>query len=64
MAAVKFANMALVALVFAVIAVAATAQVEAPAPSPTNPASSVTPSFLSAAVGAVAALVFGSSLRI
>ncbi|KAL3746832.1 hypothetical protein ACJRO7_015730 [Eucalyptus globulus] len=63
MAAVKFANVAAVALLVAAMAVAATAQ-EAPAPSPVSPASSVTPSILSAGVAAVAALVFGSALRI
>ncbi|XP_030471919.2 transcription initiation factor IIB-2-like [Syzygium oleosum] len=52
MAAVKFANMAVVAFVLALIALAVTAQVEALPLSLTSLASSVSPSILSAGVEA------------
>ncbi|KAI6700540.1 hypothetical protein NL676_014864 [Syzygium grande] len=58
MAAVKFANMAVVAFVLIPMVLAVTAQVEPLAPSPTSLASSVSPSILFARAAAFTALVF------
>ncbi|KAL0736081.1 hypothetical protein Bca4012_012291 [Brassica carinata] len=55
---------ALVAVIVSVVATVASAQVEAPAPSPTSGSGAFSPSIVSAGVAAVAALVFGSALRI
>lgn len=46
------------------VLVAVISAADAPAPSPTSPAVAVSPSFVAGVVGAVAALAFGSSLRI
>ncbi|XLS63236.1 hypothetical protein HN51_017464 [Arachis hypogaea] len=54
---------ALSMLVIAAVVSVATAA-EAPAPSPTSPATAVSPSFAAVFVAAVAALAFGSGLRI
>ncbi|CAH8281845.1 unnamed protein product [Eruca vesicaria subsp. sativa] len=51
-------------VIVSVVATVASAQVEAPAPSPTSGSGAFSPSFVSAGVAAVAALVFGSALRI
>ncbi|KAF3963749.1 hypothetical protein ACB098_01G011500 [Castanea mollissima] len=58
------AHMALLFITALSLIGAARAQVEAPAPSPTSPAAAIAPSVASALFAAVAALVFGSSLRI
>ncbi|KAG2300558.1 hypothetical protein Bca52824_037030 [Brassica carinata] len=52
------------AVIVSVVATVASAQVEAPAPSPTSGSAAFSPSIVSAGVAAVAALVFGSALRI
>ncbi|KAG7550343.1 hypothetical protein ISN45_Aa06g011360 [Arabidopsis thaliana x Arabidopsis arenosa] len=54
----------IVVLMMVIISVVASAQSEAPAPSPTSGSSAISASFVSAGVAAVAALVFGSALRI
>ncbi|KAJ1442769.1 hypothetical protein SESBI_00649 [Sesbania bispinosa] len=54
--------LATMSVLAAVISVAAAA--EAPAPSPTSPATAVSPSFVAGCLAAVAALAFGSALRI
>ncbi|KAL0874560.1 hypothetical protein Bca101_024265 [Brassica carinata] len=64
MAISKATVVALVAVVVSVVATVASAQAEAPAPSPTSGSGSFSPSIVSAGVAAVAALVFGSALRI
>ncbi|KAL9330703.1 hypothetical protein ACSQ67_000313 [Phaseolus vulgaris] len=46
------------------VLVAVISAADAPAPSPTSPAIAVSPSFVAGVVAAVAALAFGSSLRI
>ncbi|KAF8115900.1 hypothetical protein N665_0025s0343 [Sinapis alba] len=51
-------------VIVSVVATVASAQVEAPAPSPTSGSAAFSPSIVSAGVAAVAALVFGSALRI
>ncbi|VVB14156.1 unnamed protein product [Arabis nemorensis] len=55
---------ALMAMIISVVATVASAQSEAPAPSPVSGSGAMSPSFVSAGVAAVAALVFGSALRI
>ncbi|KAL1202202.1 Arabinogalactan protein 15 [Cardamine amara subsp. amara] len=55
---------ALMAVIISVVATVASAQSEAPAPSPTSGSGAISASVVSAGVAAVAALVFGSALRI
>ncbi|CAA7039789.1 unnamed protein product [Microthlaspi erraticum] len=64
MAISKASIVALVAVIVSVVATVASAQVEAPAPSPTSGSVAISASVVSAGVAAVAALVFGSALRI
>ena len=56
--------MFLTALSVLVAAVTVAGDAESPAPGPASPAAAVTPSFAAACVAAVAALAFGSVLRI
>lgn len=62
MASTRVMLLAAMSVFVAVISVASAA--EAPAPSPTSPASAASPSFIAGFVAAVAALAFGSALRI
>ncbi|XP_013720746.1 uncharacterized protein LOC106424527 [Brassica napus] len=64
MALSKSSVVALVAVIVSVVATVASAQSESPAPSPTSGSGAFSPSIVSAGVAAVAALVFGSALRI
>ncbi|CAF1697088.1 hypothetical protein BRARA_C00478 [Brassica rapa] len=64
MAISKASVVALVAVIVSVVATVASAQSESPAPSPTSGSGAFSPSIVSAGVAAVAALVFGSALRI
>ncbi|CAN8299336.1 unnamed protein product [Cochlearia groenlandica] len=64
MAISKATIVSLVAVIISVVATVASAQSEAPAPSPTSGSGAISPSVVSAGVAAVAALVFGSALRI
>ncbi|PNX56740.1 hypothetical protein L195_g050036 [Trifolium pratense] len=62
MASTNMMILATMAVIFSVISIASAA--DAPAPSPTSPATAVSPSFVAGLVAAVAALAFGSTLRI
>jgi hypothetical protein len=66
MALSKTPVVALMAVVFTVVSLIGVAHaqaVEAPAPSPTSPAASVSPCLASAFLAAAVALVFGSARR-
>ncbi|KAK4792628.1 hypothetical protein SAY86_023063 [Trapa natans] len=59
-----FSNFPLVVFVLAAAALTASAQVDPPTPSPESTASSVVPPLPLALLAGVAALLFGSSVRI
>lgn len=64
MALAKSATVHITALMLAVMALSAAAQMEAPAPAPASPATTAVPSAVLGLLAASAALLFGSVLTI